>query len=584
MQLLKQLPIIKIFIAGMLALAIYLLFFVPVELGGDIVEYHGITESLIKSQRLYLTDVSAYNISTYLSPEYLKDPGYYIEGKDGNRYPVHFVLYSFLSLPIRLVLKLFQLNELLALRMTNLVILGATLYYIMKRLLPTSRGQLALLFTIFTSPVVTFIIWPGPDIYYLCLLLLSVFLFFRKSYVKSMLTAALASLHSQPLIIYTLALSGYYIYQYMNVYKAEGQRILQVALRPVLISLGIVALTAIPYIYNLIIFGQLSPWTTLKDGWTQLNGFGIQNISLQKLFEQFFDLNFGLFWYAPLALILGTIVIIQKLKTPEKKEVIFILLATLVTALFYQTNPAWHYGTAGYGPSRHAIFLLPIFIYFAIQFLMQPRTIKSTLLITLLATWSIAILTLNGYFTPKLYKTLEHSPYAKFVLDKAPKLYNPTPEIFVDRTNHLDIKNPTSAIYKYQNVCKKAYILRTDKALLENKCGVIPASLTDFFDDEFKRKASYKRTVTTNEITFWPDPASCGKDYFTSEKAPFVCMRTLDEVIKSTGVYDPERFSKIPKFDHPGIWKMKKGTIVNVNIPPGYVIDYSSFEGKYINF
>lgn len=569
----------KIFFALIALIAVAILYFIPMELGGDIVEYHGMTDSLIKSRTLRLTDTAAYNIATYLSPGYLNDPGYYIKGVDGDRYPVHFFLYSFLAVPVRLALHFLHINELFTLRLTNLILLTAGLFFLMKKFLSSDTQRIALLLLVFTSPIVSFIIWPGPDIYFLLLLLIGLFYFFRGSVLKAMCAVALASWHSQPLLIVVLAMAGYYLFDSIRLQKTITGQSLTILLRPFMYAAGVLALTSLPYLYNLYIFNTLSPWTLLQDGWTVINGFGLQNASLKKLLEMFFDLDIGLLWYAPLTVILGGIVIASRLK---EKKTLFLSLTMLVTCFFYQTNPAWHYGTAGYGPSKHVVFLLPFFLYFSLQY--KRKTKWSTVLIAVLVLWQISILGINGYLAPKLSNALYHSPYATFALQHFPALYNPTPEIFVDRTNHLDVQHPTSAVYKVDGVCKKAYILQTDKALLEKECGKTPEKYLSFFEDPLKRKANTYRTIKAKQVTFWPDPASCGKEYFTSEQAPFVCMKTKDQVMKETKVFDYERIDTVPNFVFPGIWRIKDGPLVDITIPPGYIIDYSALNGIYIHY
>jgi len=329
---------------------------------------------------------------------------------------------------------------------------------------------------------------------------------------------------------------------------------------PILFGLGILAL--IPYAYNFIIFGTFTPWTILKDGWTLIHGFGPQNMSLKKLFEQFFDLNFGLFWYAPMLLILGvTSVIVNR----KNLQLVFTALSMIITAFFYQTNPAWHYGTSGFGPSRHAIFLLPFLIYASIL-LLEKFFLRKVALVLLVIT-QLVIMSFNGFLFPNLLNTLQMSPYAAYVLDHAASLYNPTPEIFVDRTLHQDYSYPHSAYYKYQGSCTKAYVLITDKDALVANCGFIPDKYVNSFDDPYARKTNYPRQVQTISATFWPDPGSCGDNYFPTPEKPYVCMKTIFDAMRDTGLVDPARFTQVDKL--PGVWRLKEGAPVKVTIPPG---------------
>jgi hypothetical protein len=546
--------------------------------GGDIVEYHGITESLIKSGGIHLTPEVQDNLSHYLPPAYLQDPQYYIAGRNGERYPVHFVLYSFIALPIRLLLKLFHLNELNTLRITNFLIFTATCAYIIRRFLPTTQKRFVFLFVTYLSPLIWFIIWPGADVFYLCMLLLGIFFFLDKQYLTGIIFTILASWHSQPLLVAAAGMSAYYVFRTIQFELKDDRAYISIVISVCIKALGLAALALVPYAYNFLIFGTLTPWTILQDGWTKINGFGIQNMSLWKFFEQWFDLNVGLFWYAPILFLCAIGLTLAQVR--KNRDVLAVFIIMLITAFFYQTNPAWHYGTSGFGPSRHAIFLLPFLIYATTQWL-DIKTYKVLFISLFLFTQSY-ILAFNGGLYPNFLNTLQNSPYATFALDTFPALYNPTPEIFVDRTNHTDLSYPSSAFYKKNDVCKKAYVLITDVGLIKQTCGALPAGYTAKFDDPYSRKANFPRSVKTIYATFWPDPGSCGNNFFPTPEKPYVCMKTITDVLKETGVSDADRFSQVDNLT--GVWHLKEGSPVTITIPPGYFIQYYSFQGIYVNF
>ena len=96
--------------------------------GGDIVEYFGMSESFISHGGVDLTDVDYNKLRKYLNAGYFTDPAstdqnggflYYMKGQDGRSYPVHFFFYSLLSVPVRLFLKFFYMDQLITLRLTN---------------------------------------------------------------------------------------------------------------------------------------------------------------------------------------------------------------------------------------------------------------------------------------------------------------------------------------------------------------------------------------------------------------------------------------------------------------------------------
>ncbi|MDQ5950807.1 MAG: hypothetical protein QG639_83, partial [Patescibacteria group bacterium] len=323
-------------------------------------------------------------------------------------------------------------------------------------------------------------------------------------------------------------------------------------------------------------------WTILQDGWTKLRGFGLHNVSLQKLYEQFFDLNIGIFWYMPTVFIAA---IIGWFLSFKKNFLITIApVLVIITALFYQTNPGWHYGTSGFGPGRHGLFAIPFVLYFAyLLFKKLPEMVRWIVVLVVIAT-QLPFLAMNNFLEPHLDRTLYNSPIAAYVLSNHPQLYNPTPEIFIDRTNHTDVTFPTSAFYKVNGKCTKAYVLNHEVGLIETNCGTVPAGITAIVDNPYKRIANYSRSVVTPEITFWPESDSCA-DWFTpTPEKPYVCMRTVQEVMQHTGMEDPSRITQLEEFPYPGIWKITYGDPVEVNIPAGYVVDHYSFEGAYVTF
>lgn len=442
-----------------LGLFIFLLNYPVRNNGGDIVEYFGMNESLLKDQTVALTDTTLKTLTKALDPGYFtpvdKDQNggmdYYIKGKDGKYYPVHFFLYSLLAIVPRIFLHIFNLNELNTFRLTNFIVLVLTMFLVMHYFLKSDFKKAVFFVVIFLSPIAWFIIWPGPDVFYLSLLTMAVYLFFANKILLSVLFTAFASWHSQPLGFMALGLLA--VLNNLN-------------FKTTLSSLAILAIVAFPYVYNYVIFGVLAPYTLLRDGWTQIFGFGLHNISSQKTFEMIFDPNIGLFWYAPVLLLIGGLYLVKS--TIASKKIAWIVLLLLITALLYQTNPAVNYGTSGFGPTRHVLFLLPFLIYFTVDFIKPTKVYFIIILLFVMS--QVYVMSWNGYLTPQVYNVLNHSPYAKFLLDNYPQGYNPTPEVFVDRTNHNDLKILKTAAYKEGGVCKKAYVTTSDIDYLKTIC------------------------------------------------------------------------------------------------------------------
>lgn len=530
---------------------------------GDIAEYFGITESLLNHGGVHLTPGDQHRLEQTLHPAYFHNPGYYVMGRNNNRYPVHFIAYSILATPIRAIIDYTPISPLHALTLTNLAIIAFGLLYIFWRFRLTSTQQILLMSCFFLSPLLFFIPWPGPDIFFITVLLISLFYFRDGLYTKAALLSAIASWHSQPILILAFCFAGM---AFLDVHT----RIMKTLSNLLYTVLALV----LPYIYNLFAFGALTPWTILQDGWTIMRGFGIHNMSVWKLYEQFFDLNTGLFWYMPILMIFGILSLVFQSHANRKNRWLFIFF--LLTCFFYQTNPGWHYGTAGYGPSRHIIFFIPL-ILFAITTI-QNRKKAHTLLLTVGLTTQLLVLQMNNSLLPNFEHTLRHNALATFVLNTYPNLYTPTPEIFTDRTNHDDVPYPTSAIYTYNGTCKKAYILFTDIQKLTDACGYIPEKYAIQLDDPFTRKGNYTRSVWVLQARLIPERASCLEGY-TGE---FMCIKTDSEIRNILPNTEVSRIQPIREME--GGWIVTKGNPVNIIVPPGYILEYSALEGMYITY
>ncbi len=584
MQLLQKTTIWFLFGATFVFLFSYFLIREPLTWGGDIAEYYGTSESLINHASPDLNRQDQKKLEEVLNPEYFDMKGYYIEGINGKRYPVHFIFYSILLIPFRIVLQIVGQPQIKTLVFTNIAILAGTLLFFLKKSTFNSFQKLVLLIAVFLSPFIYFLFWPGPDMFYLCAMLFSIYFFSQKRYLASALSSALASWHSQPLLIFSLgmlALYGLHILklQYSHHAKKLEFHLSHIKIKHIMYTGVVLGILFIPYMYNLLAFGVLSPWQILEDFWTEYYGFGFHNASIQKFFEQFFDLNIGLFWYIPILFIVGCYAIVKK--ALRSVEYVWLIFVTLVTALAYQTNPAWHYGTAGYGPTRHAIFILPILLYYFVT-LIKPK-LKHYAILTALVLTQLFVLYFNKGITPNLLDVLHHNPYSSYVLNHYPSIYNPTPEIFVDRTNHTDKDYPTSAFYKHNDICTKAYVLLHEKAKAEAECGYIPAAYLEAFDQPKElQDIDIMRSIKTTQALFLPRSYGCDETFIPEYGQEYVCMRTIEDVISYTGITDPSRLRPIEGLE--GGWEFTWGPPQEIQIPQGYGVEYYSFDGIYITY
>lgn len=541
-----------------------------VHYGGDIVEYFGITESFINHGSLDLNLIDQLNLEGRLGKGYFENPEYYLQGRNEKRYAVHFPLYSLLNVPTRIVLKTFGIDAYQTFRWTNLFILTITSFIILKYFLKSDFQKIVYLIIVYLSPLIWHLVWPGPEIFSLSLILLSIFFFFEKNIVWAIIISALASFQSQPLIVIPLIYLATYFWQKYQKGGNFDAFLNSITQKEILFSLGAFVLIFLPNFYYLQIFGSYSPYA-------KLTGVGLQNFTLKKFFELFFDLNIGLFFYAPVIFIVGFYNLYQAVKK-DKNNFWFLIMMVFLSVL-YLTNTNWNNGTAGFGPTRYALPVLPFLIYF---YLKSAKTnFKNYLVLTAIIISQLLILSFNGFLMPDLENTLEHTPMAKFVLNNFPWAYNPTPEIFVERTSHQEGGFWGTTIYKNRDKCKKAYVLKTKTDKVIQECGFIPEKYSNKLKNEFLMRADFSRKVITTEATFYPADEACAWDFEPSQEKPYVCMRNIQDVVAYTGLKDEGRFEKGDSF---GVWRLKWGKPTEITVPAGYIIHHYSLDGTYVDY
>ncbi|PIZ63765.1 hypothetical protein COY16_01110, partial [Candidatus Roizmanbacteria bacterium CG_4_10_14_0_2_um_filter_39_13] len=248
---------------------------------GDIIEYYGVTESLLSHGGINLTQEDYQNLVNTFNEGYFSDPRYFMAGRGAERFSAHFIGYSVLAVPTRALLELIGSDPKKALGFTNLLIFSASLLFIMLKYLKNTAPKLILLLTAFTSPLIFFLTWPGPDLLVLSLLLISLFAFWNKECLFAAILSVIASWHSQPLIIVAGINVMFLLFHsrhpelacppnwrdsesIFSRFRFKSGMIKKTI--PILIVLAFLA--AIPYVYNLYFFGVLSPWSIFEDGWT----------------------------------------------------------------------------------------------------------------------------------------------------------------------------------------------------------------------------------------------------------------------------------------------------------------------------
>jgi len=462
----KQINLVVFILLGSIIL-MSMLFLKPVR-RGDGNEYFLMLESLSNhlSPDLRQQDINNSYIGGINAFGEKADPYWgYFQGRDNKWYSKHFWAYSLSCVPVRTILKLLGLEVVKSFQITNallfiLILLGINFFSKLE------EGQKLFFMLLLTfSPALWFIRWPHPEIFIISFVTLSLVFLNINKYGQAILFACLASFQNQALVLLVLFL----------LIKATWSSEFKVK---TLIKYGSMSsLVFLPFIFYQLSFGTLNPLNEAAS---------LKNISAFRVFELFFDLNIGLFPYLPLSLLLFLgIVLFQSYRHKDFVFELQIFLLLLALGLVCSATDNWNHGTSG--PSRYAIGMLPFLSFVLVvnlQSLWKGNISKGLLLIAVFL--QFFIVASNGFLIHE-EDYLKHSPAASFVLKRFPALYNPSFEIFCERTQNSesDCGNPT--IFRKNKECKKALLTCEGLPTLQSLCNNTDKCLEDLCKTKKKK-------------------------------------------------------------------------------------------------
>jgi hypothetical protein len=201
----------------------------------------------------------------------------------------------------------------------------------------------------------------------------------------------------------------------------------------------------------------------------------LSNLSASRTLDLLLDLNLGLVAYMPVTVALFALAAAAALwRAPRAPWDAVLLAATALMAVTTTANGNWNHGTVG--PSRYAVWLLPMVCFLVVRLADQAPAGRGPLLTTALA---LAIAVQATVVVGKGATLAEpdyhrHSDLARLVLRYRPGWYNPDHQVFEARATRGDASGPW--IYEDAGRCRKALVRARPRHLreLRHVCGSIP--------------------------------------------------------------------------------------------------------------
>ena len=337
--------------------------------------------------------------------------------------------------------------------MCNWAFVLATLFYLTFYWSAT-RLQKQVLASLFLLTGTTYYIWwSHPEVFTASLILLGLMLASDKRYGLAMLTSALAATQNPP-IIFLLIFFAVKSLLGDNPMRFDGfsfKAVINNNRRNFIVILVTLCIAIFPVVFFKMTLGVPNPIAAAGATFISL-------ISVSRLFSLYFDLNLGMIVAAP-GVFLGItslifLIMLRGWKT-DRPVAIFAQILPLIIGISLSVTMAlpalttinWNHGHSVF--SRYAYWLaIPIIFGFVTSLANLSRRISIGLSITVVV---IQLATVTYYdLWGKNWRSdyLTFKPIANYVLQNHSGLYNPIPEIFVERLRH---REGMPSIIEHQN-------------------------------------------------------------------------------------------------------------------------------------
>ncbi|MCC2974514.1 hypothetical protein [Massilia sp. IC2-476] len=354
--------------------------------------------------------------------------GGYARARDGSVHAIHFWLYSLLAAPFYAVVTLLGKNPFMALVALNLAILAAGACCL-RAWLPGTRlpelGLAALLGPLYYT------VWIGPEVMAGVCVLLATLAALRRDPALAVLLAGLGA-SQNPSIAGLIPASAAYVLLLRRfpatALFAPRERGAQRWRAILLVTAGVV-LAALPFVHNQALFGMPSIISRYY--------FDLALVTPDRLFSFLFDLNQGLVIGLPGLLSCAAIVALRLDPVRRRAWLLHLGLAILLMlGMALPTLAATNWNSGALYLSRYAYWtsmpILAVCLAGLVRLDARTRVLALVLAIVLqgLAGWQA--------YRGRTPAFIAQGRLASWVLDHAPQLYNPDPEIFLERERRSD--------------------------------------------------------------------------------------------------------------------------------------------------
>ena len=443
----------------------------PVHYGGDVVEYTVATVAIADhgSPAIRLDDIARVRPllpGMYAGPFDLLERGMregsqqlyaaFVRGRDGDVFPVHYFGYSLLAAGPFKLFEALGIPPFKAFQAVNLAAVFVLALALRRFFGSESKAWLGLgLFMLCGGAL--YLHWSSPECVSAALLLAGLLYYMAGAPLAGAVLAGLAGQQNPTIVFFFVFAPLFKLWlDYDRAQSLMNNVRTQLTRRNILGLAAGMAVFALPPLFNLWQFGVPNIIAKL------FSDPGL--VGATRLLSFYFDLNQGMIVGVP-GLLLVLLLLLPRMDGRARGVLALSALFTLALALPALAVLNWNSGAAG--PMRYA-FWAAMPLVFALLVLLRrlPRWPQ-------LAVVGVAATQAATLVHAADYDYVHFSPTAELLLERAPQLYHPEPEIFAERAGHHDNYIQPDQVYMLQRdgVAVKTLVHASNAHLDAQLCG-----------------------------------------------------------------------------------------------------------------
>lgn len=253
------------------------------------------------------------------------------------------------------------------------------------------------------SPVLWYLDWTGPEVQSWAGVTIALAFLSQRRYPLAALFAALAAWQNPPLLplVGTIALLALTTHTRRTIFA----------------TWAVTAIAPLPSVFTLLYFGTPNLIATVGMADPHL-------ASASRTWSLFTDLNQGMLPFVPLLLVLTIVAVTIAL---VRRQWVGLLIAATLLAIVLLSESTTNWNSGCFGMMRYTIWMIPLLAWLVATHL--PTRFWSRAGIIIAAALQLTILFVPGMGSINIHQL----PLARLALTYTPMIYNPEPEIFIER-------------------------------------------------------------------------------------------------------------------------------------------------------